>query len=91
MLHRRQSFATSENSHNAVAAFTGGGQRRSLAATRAYLEEVDTVERTEAQLQEDKEHYETIIRGAVRAYLVLGGQIQDVHRFVYEEVDTLDW
>lgn len=49
------------------------------------------MERTEAQIQEDKEHYETIIRGAVRAYLVLGGTIQDVHRFVYEEVDILDW
>ena len=45
----------------------------------------------EKQRKEDRARYELDIRSAVRAFLVLGGSVTDVHRFVYEEMETLEW
>ena len=45
----------------------------------------------EKQRTEDRAHYEREIRSSVRAFLVLGGSVTDIHRFVYEEMETLEW
>ena len=45
----------------------------------------------EKQRKEDRAHYEREIRSGVRAFLVLGGSVTDIHRFVYEEMETLEW
>ena len=50
-----------------------------------------TTIQSEERIQQLSVEYEKDIRGAVRGYLILGGKLIDVHRFVYEEVNTLDW
>ena len=45
----------------------------------------------EKQRQEDRARYELDIRSNVRAFLVLSGSVTDIHRFVYEEMETLEW
>ena len=45
----------------------------------------------EKQRKEDLARYELDIRSNVRAFLVLGGSVTDIHRFIYEEMETLEW
>ena len=46
---------------------------------------------SEERVQQLLTEHEKDIRGAVRGYLILGGKLNDIHRFVYEEVDMLEW
>ena len=46
---------------------------------------------SEERIQQLLTEHEKDIRGAVRGYQILGGKLNDIHRFVYEEVDMLEW
>ena len=50
-----------------------------------------TTIQSEERIQQLLTEHEKDIRSAVRGYLILGGKLNDIHHFVDEEVDTLDW